>query len=80
MMAVGHSPAPVVDAIAQIRRRNSSIPARWSTTYEPYVRLAELLNEIAPGSFRKKTILANSGAEAVENAVKLSRKFTGRPG
>jgi 4-aminobutyrate aminotransferase/(S)-3-amino-2-methylpropionate transaminase len=42
------------------------------------VQLAELLNEIAPGAFRKKTILANSGAEAVETAVKLARKHTGR--
>jgi 4-aminobutyrate aminotransferase / (S)-3-amino-2-methylpropionate transaminase / 5-aminovalerate transaminase len=48
-------------------------------TYEPYVRLAELLNDIAPGTFSKKTILANSGAEAVEYAVKLARKYTGRP-
>ena len=43
------------------------------------MQLAELLNEITPGSFRKKTILANSGAEAVENAIQLSRKYTGRP-
>jgi 4-aminobutyrate aminotransferase/(S)-3-amino-2-methylpropionate transaminase len=47
-------------------------------TYEPYVRLAELLNDLTPGAFKKKTILANSGAEAVENAVKLARKYTGR--
>ena len=53
-------------------------PCALVTTYEPYVRLAELLNEVTPGTFRKKTIFANSGAEAVENAVKLSRKFTGR--
>jgi 4-aminobutyrate aminotransferase/(S)-3-amino-2-methylpropionate transaminase len=43
------------------------------------VRLAELLNEVPPGAFKKKTIFGNSGAEAVENAVKLSRKYTGRP-
>ena len=49
------------------------------TSYEPYVRLAEILNEITPGSFAKKTMLANSGAEAVECAVMLARKFTGRP-
>jgi 4-aminobutyrate aminotransferase/(S)-3-amino-2-methylpropionate transaminase len=78
MLAVGHSPAPVVDAIeAQVRKfiHVSALVA----TYEPYVRLAELLNEITPGTFPKKTILANSGAEAVENAVKLARRFTGRP-
>jgi 4-aminobutyrate aminotransferase/(S)-3-amino-2-methylpropionate transaminase len=54
-------------------------PCALVTTYEPYVRLAEMLNEATPGAFKKKTILANSGAEAVENAVKLARKFTGRP-
>jgi 4-aminobutyrate aminotransferase/(S)-3-amino-2-methylpropionate transaminase len=48
------------------------------TTYEPYLALAELLNEITPGNFAKKTLLANGGAESVENAVKLSRKYTGR--
>src|SRR5207253_7205678 len=47
-------------------------------TYEPYVRLAELLNEITPGDFPKKTIFGNSGAESVETAVKLARKSTGR--
>src|SRR5204862_273492 len=53
-------------------------PGSLVTTDEPYGRLAEILNEVTPGTFRKKTILANSGAEAVENAVKLSRKYTGR--
>jgi 4-aminobutyrate aminotransferase/(S)-3-amino-2-methylpropionate transaminase len=47
-------------------------------TYEPYIELAELLNELTPGTFPKRTIFANSGAEAVENAVKLARRFTGR--
>jgi 4-aminobutyrate aminotransferase / (S)-3-amino-2-methylpropionate transaminase / 5-aminovalerate transaminase len=46
--------------------------------YEPYVELAKRLNEIAPGNFPKKTMLANSGAEAVENAVKIARHATGR--
>jgi 4-aminobutyrate aminotransferase / (S)-3-amino-2-methylpropionate transaminase / 5-aminovalerate transaminase len=77
MLAVGHSPRRVVDALtAQARKFVHS--GALVTTYEPYVRLAEVLNEITPGSFRKKTILANSGAEAVENAVHLSRKYTGR--
>lgn len=44
--------------------------------YEPYVRLAAGLNKMAPGSFPKKSALFNSGAEAIENAVKLSRRFT----
>ncbi len=48
--------------------------------YEGYVELAEALNRITPGDFDKKTMLANSGAEAVENAVKIARYATGRPG
>lgn len=47
--------------------------------YEPYVELAKRLNEITPGSFPKKTMLANSGAEGVENAIKIARHATGRP-
>jgi 4-aminobutyrate aminotransferase / (S)-3-amino-2-methylpropionate transaminase / 5-aminovalerate transaminase len=78
MMAVGHSPAAVVNAIAAQAQKFVHVCALVAT-YEPYVQLAELLNEITPGTFRKKTIFANSGAEGVENAVKLSRKYTGRP-
>jgi len=48
------------------------------TPYEGYVRLAERLNAITPGNFPKKTILLNSGAEAVENAVKIARARTRR--
>jgi 4-aminobutyrate aminotransferase / (S)-3-amino-2-methylpropionate transaminase / 5-aminovalerate transaminase len=77
MIGVGHSPAPVVKAI-QDQAAKYIHPCALVATYEPYVALAELLNEIAPGSFKKKTVLANSGAEAVENAVKLARKHTGR--
>jgi len=46
--------------------------------YEPYVELAKRLNEITPGNFPKKTMFVNSGAEAVENAVKIARHATGR--
>ncbi|MGV2620686.1 UNVERIFIED_CONTAM: 4-aminobutyrate--2-oxoglutarate transaminase [Halobacillus marinus] len=46
--------------------------------YEPYVALAEKLTQLAPGSHKKKVLLQNSGAEAVENAVKIARKYTGR--
>ena len=48
------------------------------TPYESYIRLAEKLNKATPGSYPKKTFLANSGAEAVENAIKIARAFTGR--
>jgi len=50
------------------------------TPYEEYVRVAELLAEHTPGDFAKKTVLVNSGAEAVENGVKIARKYTGRGG
>ena len=48
--------------------------------YEPYVALAEKLNALAPGDFAKKSLLVTTGAEAVENAVKIARAATGRPG
>ncbi|CAN7627462.1 4-aminobutyrate--2-oxoglutarate transaminase [Variovorax paradoxus] len=48
--------------------------------YEPYVELAERLNALAPGNFAKKSIFLSTGAEAVENAVKIARAHTRRPG
>jgi 4-aminobutyrate aminotransferase/(S)-3-amino-2-methylpropionate transaminase len=77
MLAVGHAPAPVVEAI-QRQAEKFIHPCALVSTYEPYVGLAELLNEVTPGAFPKKTLFANSGAEAIENAVKLARKYTGR--
>src|SRR5260370_31251333 len=50
------------------------------TPYENYVRLAERLNQITPGKFRKKTLLLNTGAEAIENGVKIARAHTWRSG
>jgi 4-aminobutyrate aminotransferase/(S)-3-amino-2-methylpropionate transaminase len=49
------------------------------TAYENYVDVAERLNKLAPGNSPKKTILLNSGAEAVENAVKIARAYTKKP-
>lgn len=46
--------------------------------YEPYVRLAERLNEKVPGDFDKKSIFVTTGAESVENAIKIARSYTGR--
>lgn len=78
-LAVGHCPPAVVQAVQQ---QAASVIHMGSLvgTYESYVRLCELLNEITPGDFPKKTLLANTGAEAVENAVKAARAFTRRPG
>ncbi len=79
MIAAGHCPPPVVAAIeAQARRLLH--PCALVATYEPYIALCELLNEVTPGAFAKKTLLANSGAEAVENAIKIARAFTKRSG
>lgn len=47
--------------------------------YENYVALAERLNDLVPGDWPKKTIFATTGAEAVENAIKIARHYTGRP-
>lgn len=48
--------------------------------YEAYITLAERLNALTPGDFAKKTMLVTTGAEAVENAVKMARAYTGRSG
>ncbi|HVP47509.1 MAG TPA: aminotransferase class III-fold pyridoxal phosphate-dependent enzyme, partial [Bryobacteraceae bacterium] len=75
---VGHS-AP--DVVAVLRRQMERFlhTCFMVTPYESYVRLAERLNAAAPGDFPKKTLLVNSGAEAVENAVKIARAYTRRP-
>jgi len=49
------------------------------TPYEGYVAVAEKLNALAPGNFPKKSILVNSGAEAIENSIKIARAYTKRP-
>lgn len=48
------------------------------TPYEEYVAVAEALNDLTPGTHEKRSALFNSGAEAVENAVKIARSYTGR--
>ena len=53
-------------------------PCFHVTMYESYVELAKKLNSLTPGNFPKKTMFANSGAEAVENAIKIARHATGR--
>jgi len=49
------------------------------TPYESYIAVAEKLNALAPGKFPKKTFIVNTGAEAVENAIKIARAYTKRP-
>ncbi|ARJ05087.1 aspartate aminotransferase family protein [Cnuibacter physcomitrellae] len=76
---VGHAEEHVVAAAAA--QLQDVIHTLFTVTpYEEYVRVAELLAEKTPGDFAKRTVLVNSGAEAVENGVKIARKHTGRSG
>ena len=73
----GHRHPRVVDAVRTQLDRFAHVCFPVST-YEPYVELAERLNRVTPGRHEKRTFFVNSGAEAVENAVKVARVFTGR--
>jgi 4-aminobutyrate aminotransferase/(S)-3-amino-2-methylpropionate transaminase len=78
VLNVGHS-APEVVAAAQRQLELDTHTCFHVTANEPYIELAERLNALAPIDGPSKTMFANSGAEAVENAVKIARKATGRP-
>ncbi len=76
-LAAGHCPENVVKAMqAQSEKLVHTCPLVAS--YEPFIQVVERLNEIAPGDFPKKSALMNSGAEAVETAVKIARSYTKR--
>jgi 4-aminobutyrate aminotransferase / (S)-3-amino-2-methylpropionate transaminase / 5-aminovalerate transaminase len=79
VLAVGHTPQTVVDAIKDQTDKLIHMCAIVST-YEPMVEAAEMLNRLAPGSFAKKTVFMNTGAEAVETAVHIARSYTKRQG
>jgi 4-aminobutyrate aminotransferase/(S)-3-amino-2-methylpropionate transaminase len=76
---IGHTDAAVTAAaIDQLQRfTHTMFPV---APYESYVRVAELLAEHTPGAHAKKSVIISTGAEAVENAVKVARKFTKRSG
>ncbi|MEX2543028.1 MAG: 4-aminobutyrate--2-oxoglutarate transaminase [Trueperaceae bacterium] len=79
VMNIGHSHPRVLEAV------RTQIEAFQHLCFavamnETYIDLAERLNDLAPGPSPKKTFLVNSGAEAVENAVKIARAYTGRQG
>ncbi|TDC96728.1 4-aminobutyrate--2-oxoglutarate transaminase [Saccharopolyspora aridisoli] len=74
---VGTSAPRVVDAVEQ-QVREFTHTCFMVTPYEGYVAVAERLNSLAPGTHEKRSVLFNSGAEAVENAVKIARAATGR--
>ena len=75
---VGHRAPAVVDALHQQVDRFLHT-CFMVTPYESYIAFAEKLNALAPGVTPKKTLLVNSGAEAVENAIKIARAYTRRP-
>ena len=75
----GHRHAKVVQAVKDQLDRFTHT-CHQVVPYENYVALAERLNDLVPGDFEKKTIFATTGAEAVENAVKIARCHTGRNG
>ena len=79
VLASGHTPDPVVAALKE-QAENLIHMCAIVASYEPYVAVAEKLNEITPGDFAKKTVLMSTGAEAVETAVKVARAYTGRQG
>lgn len=77
MLAVGHCPPNLVQAM-QAQAEKLIHMCMIVGTYEPYIELAELMNQVTPGTFPKKTLLANSGSEAVEYAVNYARYYTKR--
>src|SRR5580693_4976505 len=78
VLNVGHRAPRVVAAL--LDQIDQFLHTCFSVSpYAKYIALAEKLNALAPGNFPKKTILLNTGAEAVENAVKIARAYTKRP-
>ena len=78
MVNLGHRPEAVVNAIQEQLTKYIHTGA-LVTTFEPYIEFAELLNSLTPGDFPKKTLLACSGSEAVENAISTAKYYTKRP-
>lgn len=75
----GHSNPKILKA-AQEQMERFSHTCFHVAMYDSYVELAEKLNKITPGDHQKKTMFVTTGAEAVENAIKVARSHTGRPG
>lgn len=74
----GHCPEPVVEAIRE--QAGKYIHTSFNVvTYEPYIKLCEELAEILPHGEKTKAMLISTGAEAVENAIKIARQATNRP-
>jgi len=78
VVSVGNAAPRVVSAV-QDQVADFTHTCFMVTPYEEYLKVAETLNELTPGTHEKRSALFNSGAEAVENAVKIARHYTGRP-
>ena len=77
VVTIGHTNKQVVEAVMeQVQKLTHSLFT--VTPYLPYLQVCEILNRRTPGKFEKRSALFNSGAEAVENAVKIARSFTKR--
>lgn len=76
---IGHCNDEVVNAINKQLDKYIH-PCFHVIMYEPYIALAEKLAELTKGTFKRKVMFANSGAEAVENAIKIARRYTNKPG
>ncbi|MGH6883388.1 MAG: aminotransferase class III-fold pyridoxal phosphate-dependent enzyme, partial [Hypericibacter sp.] len=79
VLNTGHRHPKVMKAVEQ-QMGKFTHTAFQVVAYDSYITLAERLNKAAPGNFAKKTIFFTTGAEALENAVKISRHYTNRPG
>jgi 4-aminobutyrate aminotransferase / (S)-3-amino-2-methylpropionate transaminase / 5-aminovalerate transaminase len=75
---VGHTPAGVVEALKEQAEQLLHL-CMIVGTYEPYIAVAERMNDLVPIQGPKKSYLCNTGAEAVETAIKMARAYTGRP-
>jgi 4-aminobutyrate aminotransferase/(S)-3-amino-2-methylpropionate transaminase len=75
---IGHRSPRVLSAIREQLEKHLHL-CFAVTPYEGYIAVAEKLNALTPGKFPKKTILLNSGAEAIENSIKIARAYTKRP-
>src|SRR5918993_137828 len=78
VLNVGHTNPRVVEAVKEQAERFLHT-CFYVTEYESYIELAERLNALVPGDGEKRSFFVNSGAEAVENAIKIARAYTGRP-
>lgn len=79
VLNTGHSHPRIINAVKK-QLDAFTHTAYYVVPYASYVQLAEEVNQLVPGKFDKKTAFFTTGAEAVENAIKIARAATGRPG